>query len=368
MILHRLGALALTASLAAGTATAQGSIPGVASVALTQPPTVVASPPAAAAALVLPRLPILPDAPMDAAARSTPSDAAALGGYDVLIADRGNGRLLLVSPEKRILWQYRFSGIGHGQGADDAFFADGGSSVITNLEHGQVILKVDIVTGHTLWSYGTQGQKGGGKGLLDFPDDAYQTANGNVMVADIRNCRIIEIAPDKSILRQAGRTGDCSGGPGTLASPNGDRPLPDGHVLVSEIQGHRLVELGRDWKPVLSLTLPIRYPSDPQPMRDGNILVAGYTNPGQIIEIARDGTIVWRYVSQPGEGLNRPSLAEELPNGNIVATDDLNERVVVIDKATSRILWQYGVKGIHGDKPGYLHIPDGLDLIPEAAS
>lgn len=349
-------------------AAAQTAPPADAATVAPAPEAPAAAPPAAPvpAGPALPVLPVLPPTQLDAAAAAMPSDGSALGGYDVLIADRGNARLLLVNPAKQILWEYHFPDAPGGEGADDAFFADNGKSVITNLEHGQVIRKIDIASSQVTWDYGTLGHKGAGPGLLNFPDDAYQLPNGDIMVADIRNCRIIEIAPDKSIVRQAGRTGDCSGRPGTLSSPNGDRPLPDGHVLVSLIQGHALVELDAAWKEVLRLTLPIRYPSDPQPTRDGNIVVAGYTNPGPIIEIARDGHVLWTYAPQKGGTLNRPSLAAELPNGNIIATDDLNARIVVIDKATSRILWQYGVTGIHGSKPGYLHIPDGLDIIPEA--
>lgn len=333
------------------------------------PAAVTAAPPVAPTP-VGPTLPVLPVRPVtipDAATAAMPSDGSALGGYDVLIADRGNARLLLVNPAKQILWEYHFTDAPGGEGADDAFFADNGRSIITNLEHGQDIRKIDIASGQVTWEYGRTGHKGAAPGMLDFPDDAYQMPNGNIMVADIRNCRIIEIAPDKSIVRQAGRTGNCSGQPGTLATPNGDRPLANGHVLVSLIRGHGLEELDAHWKPVLKMTLPIRYPSDPQPTRDGNIIVAGYTHPGPIIEIARDGHVLWTYAPQKGGTLNKPSLAAELPNGNIIATDDLNARVVVIDKATSRILWQYGVTGVHGSKPGYLHIPDGLDIIPEAA-
>lgn len=108
--------------------------------------------------------------------------------------------------------------------------------------------------------------------------------------------------------------------------------------------------------------LPIKYPSDPQLTRAGNFLVAGYTKPGKLMEIAKDGTIVWQYQPQAGGALNKPSLAIELPNGNILVNDDLNARVVVIDKASNRIVWQYGVTGHPGAAPGYLHIPDGLDI------
>ncbi|MDE3121269.1 MAG: hypothetical protein KGK00_05790 [Paracoccaceae bacterium] len=315
--------------------------------------------------LSLPALPPHAPTPLDAAAAATPHDAAALGGYNVLIADRGNRRLLIVTPQKQTIWEYHFKDAPPGNGADDSFFADGGKSVLTNLEHSHVIRKIDIATGKLVWDYGKMNVQGSGPNRLYYPDDAYQLPGGNIVVADIRNCRILEIAPDKHIVRQAGRTGDCSGRPGTLRSPNGDRPLANGHLLVSEIQGHWLTELDENWKQVLRFQLPILYPSDPQPTRDGNIVVAGYTNPGNIIIVNRQQKVLWRYTPLKDGGLNRPSLAEELPNGNILATDDLNHRIVVIDPKTNRILWQYGVKGHPGEAPGYLRIPDGLDIIPE---
>src|SRR5690349_836845 len=66
-----------------------------------------------------------------------PGDAGALGGYNVLIADRGNNRLLVVSPAKKILWSYDFVGLPPNAGADDAFFLEGGKKIIASLEHSQ---------------------------------------------------------------------------------------------------------------------------------------------------------------------------------------------------------------------------------------
>jgi hypothetical protein len=294
---------------------------------------------------------------------SLPSDQTALGGYNVLIADRGNDRILLVAPDKQILWRYDIPKIPPRSGADDAFFADNGKSIVINLEHQQVVQIVDIESKQIKWQYGELGRPGAREGRLNFPDDAYQLPTGDVLVADIRNCRVIEIAPDKHIVRQAGVTGQCSGGPDTLSSPNGDTPLANGHVLVSTIRDHRLTELDETLRPVFKLALPMRYPSDPQLTKAGNFLIADYTRPGKIIEITREGAVVWEYTAE-GEGLLlRPSLAVELPNGNIIANDDLNHRVIVIDKATKKIRWQYGVTRVPGERDGYLSIPDGLDFI-----
>jgi hypothetical protein len=74
---------------------------------------------------------------------------------------------------------------------------------------------------------------------------------------------------------------------------------------------------------------------------------------------------VWTYGPSSGPGaLNQPSLAVELPHGIIAATDDWNQRVVLIDRTSKRIVWEYGHDGVAGSAPGFLRKPDGLDLVP----
>ncbi len=123
------------------------------------------------------------------------------------------------------------------------------------------------------------------------------------------------------------------------------------------------------------MNLPLTYPSDPQQTRAGNILVAEYAKPGKIIEISKQGDIVWEFDKSATTTdattttpLNKPSLAIELPNGNILANDDFNHRVIVIDKQTKQIVWQYGVTGKPGDGGSQLNIPDGVDMISIASS
>ena len=71
-----------------------------------------------------------------------------------------------------------------------------------------------------------------------------------------------------------------------------------------------------------------------------------------------------RYAPSGRQALNDPSLAEPLPNGDVLANDDHNNRVIVIDPHTDRIVWQYGHTHIAGRQPGYLADPDGVDLAP----
>src|SRR2546428_11414997 len=53
---------------------------------------------------------------------------------DLLIADRNNNRILIVSPTGRVLWQDASL-----RGPDDAFFTPGDRSIITNQEFNATI-------------------------------------------------------------------------------------------------------------------------------------------------------------------------------------------------------------------------------------
>ncbi len=308
---------------------------------------------------------MVPVTPMEV--DTTPKDTSALGGLDVLIADRGNNRLIVVTPDKQIIWEYDFKGLPPGYGADDAFFTDGGKTVIVSMEYYHVIEMIDYQSKKILWQYGIPGTHGSGPGYLYHPDDAYKLPNGDVIVADIQNCRVIEVSPAKEIVHQYGKTRQCGTAPGFVDAPNSDTPLPNGHILVSTILNHSLTELDSQWNVAFSMQLPMKYPSDPQMAKSGDFIIAGYTNPGRIIEIGRDGVIAWEFDGVGTTTLNKPSLAEELPNGNIIANDDYNHRIIVVDKQTGQIVWQYGVTGKPGNAPGQLNIPDGLDVIPASS-
>lgn len=299
-----------------------------------------------------------------------PQNTTALGPYNILIADRGNNRVIEVTPQKKIVWHYDFKGLALGTGADDAFFADQGRTVMMSLENYHLIEQVDYATRKIEWRYGTPGRAGAHDNQLNTPDDAYKRATGNVIVSDIKNCRIMELSPKGTIIHQYGNTGRCGTGPGLLSSPNGDTPLANGHILISEIGPHDIVELDQNWKFFARYPLPISYPSDPQPMKNGDILVANYRNPGALIELnPKTSKVVWKFAYTTGtRRLNKPSLAIEMPNGIILTNDDLNHRVIAIDKTTNRIVWQYGVTHKPGNAPGQLNIPDGLDIIQRATS
>jgi len=294
---------------------------------------------------------------------------------DVLIADEQSDRLLLVNPQKQIVWQFPQPGTKTNlpfARPDDAFFTPGYGGIITNEEDRGTVAIVDFATKKVVWEYGKTGVEAAGPGELNFPDDAFfYPKTGTVTVADIRNQRILFIdLKTHRIVKQYGKTGvQVVNPPATYGAWNGDFPAAGGGMLVTQINGRDALLLSAKGRIRYTVRFPgVAYPSDANFTPGGNIIVADYTSPGQVLIVTPAGKVVWRYDVTSGPGmLNQPSLAVQLPNGDVMLNDDANDRVIVIDPRTDKIVWQYGHTGVAGTAPGYLNVPDGFDILPNGA-
>jgi outer membrane protein assembly factor BamB len=293
----------------------------------------------------------------------------------LLIADRGNDRILLVDSHRRTLWSFptaRDRAAGRQLVYDDdTFVQPGGKALVTNEEDHGDILSIDIETHRVTRLFGVPGVQAGPGGAagtanrLNWPDDAYVLPDGTLTVADAYRCRILFIRAHR-IVRQIGRTDVCvHDPPRTLGAVNGDTPLPDGGVLVSEINGSWIDYFSSTGRLLRSFQAPVSYPSDPQPLPGGRILLADYASPGAAVILNRHGRVLWRYGPTSGWGaLDHPSLAIMLPNGDVAINDDYNDRVVIVDPRRGQIVWYYGHRADPGRGPNHLNTPDGMDYIP----
>ena len=285
---------------------------------------------------------------------------------DVLIADNWNDRLLIVDPQGRVRWQFPQPGdLVRGQAfrlPDDAFFSPDGRDIVATEEDYSVVSVIDVATRTIIYRYGTPGVPGSTPNHAANPDDAMLLPGGALLTADIENCRILLIRPPAHRpQRIIGTTGICGHHPpANFGSPNGAFPTTDGRYLVTEINGDWATEMDLRGHVYWSTHPPgVAYPSDTNEVYPGRYLTVDYSTAGQAVEFDSRGHLLWRF-----GGLNHPSLALPLPNGDILVNDDYNNRVIVIDPTTNRIVWQYGHTGVPGTAPGYLNRPDGVDVTP----
>jgi outer membrane protein assembly factor BamB len=299
------------------------------------------------------------------------SDPSVLPG-DILIADRSNDRLLVVDPRGRIVWRFPQPGRASLPLPDDAFFSPDGRRIVVTEEDVDVVSVVDVASRRIVWRYGAVGVPGSAPNRLAHPDDAMLLPDGSIVAADIENCRLVVLRPPSH--RPAHTAGSPAAGcvhspPRAWGSPNGAFPLTGGGTLVTEINGDWVDGLSATGQVLWSTHPPgVFYPSDTNEVRRGLFVTVGWQSPGILETFDRQGRLRWRYRPGPGDPqLDHPSLALPLPNGDFLLNDDFNDRVVVIDPRTNRVVWQYGHTGVAGRAPGYLSRPDGIDLVPPAA-
>ena len=319
-----------------------------------------------------PRPPAGPFAqPLGAPHLAPGSHPAALPG-DVLIADRSNNRLLVVDPRGRIVWRFPRPGGGSLPLPDDAFFSPDGRKIVATEEDVDAVSVIDVASHRVVWRYGAVGAPGSGADRLAHPDDAMLLPGGSIVVPDIENCRLLLLRPPSHRpLRVSGSParGCFHAPPQAWGSPNGAFPLTGGGALVTEINGDWVDALSPSGRILWSTHPPgVYYPSDSNEVRPGLYVTVGWQSPGILETFDRQGGLRWRYRPRPGDPqLDHPSLALPLPNGDFLVTDDFNDRVIVVDPRTNRVVWQYGHTGVPGSAPGYLSRPDGVDLVPPAA-
>jgi hypothetical protein len=247
---------------------------------------------------------------------------------------------------------------------DDAFFSPDGREIIATQVDDFAISVVDVASHRIVYRYGTPGVHGSGPEHLWNPDDAMLLPDGSIITADIKNCRLLVVPPGgTSPSRIIGETTNVCvhRPPARWGSPNGAFPMANGNWLVTEINGDWVDELTPTGTVVRSWHPPgVAYPSDSNEVSPGSYLTVDYELPGAVETFDAQGHLLWRY----SNGLNHPSLAEPLPNGDVLLNDDDNDRVIVVDPKTDRVVWQYGITHHPGTAPGLLNDPDGVDLAP----
>jgi len=161
---------------------------------------------------------------------------------------------------------------------------------------------------------------------------------GNILITDQFNNRVIEIDPAGNIVWRFGS------GPGDTSA----------NAIVGTNDAERVGDLT-----LMSGTgIP---PGATTNCRSGCV-------DNRVILVDRDGNIVWQYgqFGVTGFGpnqLNTPVQNTYLPSGNVLITDQGNERIIEVRRSDNAIVWQYGENGVVGIGPNQLNNPNAAELL-----
>lgn len=123
--------------------------------------------------------------------------------------------------------------------------------------------------------------------------------------------------------------------------------LPNGNTLIADTNHNRIIEVNREgtivWNSAVLADehpgLRLYYPNHAADLDNGNLLISDRNN-SRVLEVTRTGDIVWQY-----DRLTRQHHPRRLPNGNtMIANSDENEVIEVSPQG--EIVWRYGGKGV----------------------
>ncbi len=222
--------------------------------------------------------------------------------------------------------------------------------------------------------------------------------NGNILITDQFNNRVIEIDPAGNIVWQFGngpgdtsassivgtndaeRVGDLTLMSGTGIPPGGTTNCKksgcvDNRVLLVDQAGDivwQYGEFGVTGFGPNQLNTPVQNTYLPQPNHDDHVLITDQGNE-RIIEVRRsDHAIVWQYGQNGVMGilpnqLNNPNAAELLTNGNILIADENNNRAIeVTHTMPSTIVATFTARGTVSGVAFASRLPNGHTLLTDS--
>ena len=161
---------------------------------------------------------------------------------------------------------------------------------------------------------------------------------GNVLITDQFNNRVIEINPAGEIVWQFGN------GPGDTGA--------------NSIVGTNDAERVGTFTLMSGTGIP---PGATKNCRSGCV-------DNRVLLVDQNHNIVWQYgeFGVTGFGfnqLNTPVQNTFLPNGHVLITDQGNERIIEVRITDKTIVWQYGENGVSGTGPNQLNNPNAAELL-----
>ncbi len=229
----------------------------------------------------------------------------------------------------------------------------------TNCKKGCVDNRVLLVDqgGSIVWQYGQFGVTGFGPNQLNTPVQNTFLPNGNVLITDQGNERIIEVQrSDNSIVWQYGQNAVVGIGPNQLNNPNAAELLANGHILISDENNNRAIEVTHTNPSRIVATFTahgtVSGVAFASRLSNGDTLITDSNN-ARIVEVDKKDNPVWQYFTNTRPGSNTtplPTRAVRLANGDTLISDQFNDQVIEVSPSMV-IVASYGMINTPGYSP-----------------
>ena len=215
--------------------------------------------------------------------------------------------------------------------------------------------------------------------LFNSPNSASKLSNGNVLIADAGNHRVVEVNAGGTVVWKYGTDGICSNQANYLCRPTSAQKLSNGNVLITDSSNNRIIEVqpsGSSGGTIVSVLNDANRVSTPyyaERSTDQTAVVNQGSNSARKIggscgtallcgsygcssystEICYPFTFYYNQVGYPRQtgtvSLNRPSGGQLTSRGTMIVADTGNNRVIdcpiptsIIDSPDAPCYFKYG--------------------------
>ena len=216
------------------------------------------------------------------------------------------------------------------------------------------------------WQYGQTGVAGAGPNQLNQPAAAVYSAHTSVLIADQGNHRILHLrrrGRGAILIFQYGTTGVSGSGSNQLNRPASVQRLGNGDYLIADTGNDRVVQVNRHFQIVWQYGSPgdtatLNAPTYACRLSGSKYLITDSGN-NRILVVDQAGSTLFAFAtsSRPGSvAVPQPARAVLLKNGNYLIADQFNHQVIEVS-AAGDVVWTYGTIGVPGSDPGLLNAP-----------
>ncbi len=267
---------------------------------------------------------------LSASAQDTPPPAPIQTGqgHPFVCTDYTQGKVFVVSAEGKVEWEYQA----------------GSCNDLWLLPNGNLLFN----TGHGVREITRQK-----KVVFDYQSKSeiyacQRLANGRTFVGECSAGRLLELAPDASVLKEIRLLSEGKDG-GHLFMRNARR-LENGHYLVAHYGAQNVTEYDGEGKPVRVIPAA-GGPHSVARLPDGNTLISCGDGQGgsRVFEVDPAGRTVWQVQGEELPGISLKFMAgfQRLPNGNTVMSNWLGHgqfgRAPHVIEVTrdKKVVWTY---------------------------
>ena len=268
----------------------------------------------------------------DSSRLSSPNCAMEVADGRRVVADTRNHRILVIE-KNRSAQQLKL----HDDNSWDPTFVNqlaNGNFLICDTGNARVI-EVDD-QGRTVWCYGGEST---GKRLLSYPRSVDVIGPQRYLVADTAHDRVVEIVDGR--LNKKPFHGEPE-----LFWPRCVRMLPSGSLLIADSRNGRIVEVSPEGCILNQLSTfcakdgqSFHDPHDVRMLRNGHLLVTDSTR-DVVVEVDWDGHVHSVIGENDNVDLDDPHSAQQLDDGSVLISDTGHHRILLVD-ANGRCVKEY---------------------------